>query len=155
MNNFLKLFIIPTIVASVFFIGVAPEDAFGQRGTRPSERAPTQVDSPTQRVPTQVDQPSGSSANEIQNPLGEGNDDLFAFIDTIINVVLRIGSVIAVLVVIYAGFLFVTAGGDEKKISTAKMTLLYAVIGIAILLGARALSTIIINTVTSVGEAAL
>ena len=143
----------PVLVTVMFTTAVFPDGAFAQpRGTK----VPTQVNPPANKVPTQVNSPEGSaSKNEIENPLGEGNDDLFAFIETIIDVVLRLGAVVAVLAIIYAGFLFVTARGDEKQLETAKKVLLYTVIGMAILLGARALSTIIINTVTSVGDAAL
>lgn len=96
----------------------------------------------------------GDGTGKITNPLGNKNSDLFSFIDTLIDAVLKLGSIVAVLAIIYAGFLFVTASGDEKKISTAKSVLLYAVIGIAILLGARALSAVIVNTVETVGKAA-
>jgi uncharacterized MnhB-related membrane protein len=40
-----------------------------------------------------------------------------------------------VLAIIYAGFLFVTASGNETKLETAKRALTYALIGTAILLG--------------------
>jgi type IV secretory pathway VirB2 component (pilin) len=60
---------------------------------------------------------------------------------------------VAVVAVILAGFMFVTAHGDEEKIKTAKKILLYAVIGMVILLGARMISEVIINTVTSVDNA--
>ena len=92
-----------------------------------------------------------SSGGKIENPLG--NDDLLGFVDTIIDAALKIGAVVAVLAVIFAGFKFVTAQGDEEAISTAKKTLLYAAIGIVILLGARAISTVIINTVQGVEDA--
>jgi type IV secretory pathway VirB2 component (pilin) len=92
--------------------------------------------------------------NTIANPLGNGNTDLFAFINNLIDAILKIGAIVAVLAIIYAGFLFVTARGDEKQLGTAKNVLLYSVIGIAILLGARVISSVIITTVKEVGSAA-
>lgn len=95
---------------------------------------------------------TSSGGNTINNPLD--NDDLIAFINSVIEAALMIGAVVAVMAVIFAGFMFVTAQGDEEKISTAKRTLLYAAIGIAILLGARLISDVITETVKSVDEAA-
>ena len=87
----------------------------------------------------------------IKNPLK--NDSLIAFINSIIDAALKLGAIVSVIAVILAGFMFVTAHGDEEKIKTAKKILLYAVIGMVILLGARMISEVIINTVTSVDKA--
>jgi len=90
------------------------------------------------------------SAENIKNPLGSTNS-LFGFLDKIIDALLQLGAVVAAVAVIYAGFMFVTAQGDEGKIKTAKATLLYTVIGLAILLGARVIASVIENTIRSVG----
>lgn len=94
-----------------------------------------------------------SSDGKICNPLGNGNDDLFALVNAVLDGVMKLGAILAVLAIIYSGFLFVTAGGDEGKIKTAKLVLLYTVIGAAILLGAKVIATVIQNTVTTVGNA--
>jgi len=90
------------------------------------------------------------SAQNIKNPLGSTNS-LFGFLNKIIDALLQLGAVVAAVAVIYAGFMFVTAQGDEGKIKTAKATLLYTVIGLAILLGARVIASVIENTIRSVG----
>ena len=64
------------------------------------------------------------------------------------SVVIPIGAVIAVLMIMYAGFLFVTARGDETQIKKAREAILYAVIGAAILLGAKLMATAIQSTIT-------
>lgn len=84
---------------------------------------------------------------EITNPFKGGND-LYAFIKTVIDKVLMpIGGVIAVIMIMYAGFTYVTAGGDPGKIKTANQMLLYTAIGAAILLGAWVISDAIQGTV--------
>ena len=93
-----------------------------------------------------------SGAGRLANPLG-GVTDIFTFINTILDAVLKLGAVLAVMAIIYAGFLFVTASGDDGQISTAKSVLLYTVIGIVILFGARIIAAVITNTVTSIGSA--
>lgn len=48
---------------------------------------------------------------------------------------------LAVIFIIYSGFLFVTAGGSEDKVKRAKTTLLWTLLGLAIVIGAYALAT--------------
>lgn len=84
---------------------------------------------------------------KIDNPF-KGGDNLMGFIETVIKEILMpIGGVIAVLVIMYAGFLYVTARGDTGKIKTAHDTLLYGVIGAAILLGAWVIAGAIGGTI--------
>lgn len=84
---------------------------------------------------------------KISNPFSGGND-LYAFIKTVIKEILMpIGGVIAVLMIMYAGFLYVTAGGNETKIKKAHEALLYSAIGAAILLGAWVIAEAIGGTI--------
>lgn len=84
--------------------------------------------------------PSGSStSNECTIP---------DFIKVVIEKILMpIGGVVAVLMVMWAGFLYVTAGGNENQIKKAHDALLSAVIGAAILLGAWVIATAIQGTI--------
>ena len=77
----------------------------------------------------------------IPNPLNSSISSIPALIRTIIDsILLPIGGVIAVLMIMYAGFLYVTARGNSSKIEKAHQALLWAVIGAAILLGALVIS---------------
>lgn len=60
---------------------------------------------------------------------------LSEIIGMIINVGLSLLGVIFVVLIIYAGFNWMTAGGDESKIETAKKTLSRAIIGLIIVAG--------------------
>lgn len=93
------------------------------------------------------DSGAGTSMNiKIDNPFKQ--DTIKGLIETIVNdILLPIGGVVAVLMIIYAGFLFVTARGNEAQITKAKDALLYAVIGAAILLGAWVISQAITTTI--------
>lgn len=53
----------------------------------------------------------------------------------ILGTLISLIGVVAVLVFIYAGFLWMTASGNEEKIAKAKQTMIYAVIGIAAVFG--------------------
>lgn len=87
---------------------------------------------------------------KINNPLGDSIKDIPSFIRALINIVLTIGVPIVVLAIIYAGFLFVTAQGNEEKLKTAKKTFMYTIIGAAILLGAFVIANAIRGTVEEI-----
>ena len=79
------------------------------------------------------------------NPLK--SDNVMDLISNILKLIVRIGALLAVFFIIYSGFLFVTARGDTSKIDEAKKTLLYTVVGTAILIGAEVLANVIRGTV--------
>jgi len=87
---------------------------------------------------------------KICNPLGpDGVNSIPAFIQKLLEGLLRIGIPIIALAIIYSGFLFVKAQGKPEEISKAKSALLYTLIGSAILLGSWAIAQLISNTVLS------
>ena len=99
-------------------------------------------------VPVVVLAQTGSGGPSFPNPFGNGITTLPKFIEEITNkVILPVGSVVVVIMVIYAGFLFVTAQGNEKKISDAKRGFMYAVIGALILLGSWVIANSIRGTI--------
>ena len=85
------------------------------------------------------------------NPLSF--DTLSEFLIAILNVVILIAFPIIVLFLIYAGFLFVSAQGNEEKIKLAKRIFLWTVIGALLILGASALSLAIKGTVEDIKKA--
>jgi len=89
----------------------------------------------------------------IPNPFKDSvGGSLNQLIRNIMNdIVLPIGGVLCVLAFIYAGFLYVTAQGNETQITKANTALLYAAIGTAILLGSWVLATAICETIGALG----
>ncbi len=84
------------------------------------------------------------------NPLKATNFE--TFVKDIANIVAAIGGVLAVIFIIYSGFLFVTAQGNEKQLEQAKTTFKWTIIGTAVLLGAYLIATAIVNLVESLGS---
>lgn len=68
----------------------------------------------------------------------------------IVNFFLGFLGLIAVVMIIYGGFLYVSAGGADEKIGKAKKIIMYAVVGIIVIL----LSFAIVNTVLGAGTGA-
>lgn len=86
----------------------------------------------------------------ISNPIGRANN-IYELITVLLEFIVKLGSVVVVFFVIYSGFLFVKAQGDPGKISEAKSTFTYTVIGGVILLGARVIASVIQNTASQLG----
>ena len=74
-------------------------------------------------------------------------EDFPTLIQSIATAVIQIGAPLAVLALIFAGFKFITGslGGDQKAISEAKKIFWWTLIGTAILVGAWAIATAVVN----------
>ena len=93
-----------------------------------------------------IGQPSVNMNIIINNPFKQ--DTIKGLIETIVNdILIPIGGVVAVIMIMWAGFLYVTARGDPGQIKKAHDALLWAVIGAAILLGAWVISQAIGKTI--------
>lgn len=99
---------------------------------------------------------NNGSGGQLCNPLGgcgaSGPSDLAQFIQLVLRAVMKIGAVVVVFFVVYSGFLFVTAQGNEEKLKKAKNAMLWTLVGAAILLGAELLATVITNTITNISK---
>ncbi len=63
----------------------------------------------------------------------------------IINVVLGLLAIIMVVLILYAGFLWMTAGGNAEQVDKAKLYIRNAIIGVIIILSSWAIATFVIN----------
>lgn len=89
---------------------------------------------------------SGTGGTRLINPLQSGAS-LESFLISILNFVIRIGTVVVILMLVYVGYLFVVARGNPGEIETAKKALLWTLIGALILLGSKAIAIGIEQTV--------
>lgn len=67
----------------------------------------------------------------------------------IIMVALQLLGVIALAIVVYAGFIWMTAGGNEEKITEAKKWLYAGIIGLALILSAYSIASFVIGALIS------
>lgn len=79
----------------------------------------------------------------IENPLKA--ETIGELITTVADFAMTIGLPIAIIFIIYSGFLFVSARGNEKKLETAKEAFKWSVIGAALIVGAKFLAEAIVN----------
>lgn len=141
--------------AYVFHVMVNTANGLVRYPASPSESTFTTLALPVQEQPNNPGENQGNQGNQantisdsdkLQNPLA-GVDTIPQFIAKIIDIVVKIATPILVLFFIYTGFLFIKAQGSEEGLKHAKDTLLYGVIGAAIILGAWVLAEAIQGTI--------
>ncbi|MFH1522984.1 MAG: fibronectin type III domain-containing protein [Patescibacteria group bacterium] len=81
----------------------------------------------------------------IQEGIGLGSSDPRTIAANIIRISLGFLGLIAVGMIMYSGWLWMTAGGNQEKIDKAKKILIGAIIGLVIILSSFAIVTFIIN----------
>lgn len=64
-----------------------------------------------------------------------------------LNLLMWIAGILAVVMIIYAGYLFVRSSNDSSKITSAKNIILYAVIGLIVIAAANVIVAFVIKTV--------
>src|SRR3989339_612996 len=83
--------------------------------------------------------------NAVGSELALGSKDIRETVGSIINVALGFLGVVAIVIVLIGGFKYMTAGGDETKVGTARKYIISGIIGLAIILSAYAITTFVIS----------
>jgi hypothetical protein len=89
---------------------------------------------------------AGASVNCEDKELSD--DQLGGGIKTVINILSVIVGAVSVIMIIIGGFRYVVSNGDSNSVSGAKNTILYAVVGLVIVLFAQILVRFILTGVT-------
>ncbi len=84
---------------------------------------------------------SGSTSGE-----GSGTQ-LASIISGIIGTALSLLGIIFLVLIVYSGYIYLTAAGDESKVETAKHTITRSIIGLAIVLCAFAISAFVVPAI--------
>lgn len=98
--------------------------------------------SPFERAQNLVNQ-TGTSAGLQNKPLEQ-------MVGGIINVVLGFLGIVLLGYLLYAGFLWMTAGGEEEKTKKAKGMISNAIIGLVIIVAAFAISSFVLGSLVNV-----
>jgi len=80
---------------------------------------------------TNVDIPSLSGDDVVRNGL---------------NIAYSLGATIAIIVIIVAGIMYTTSGGESAGITKAKNMILYAVIGLVVIIAAFAITNFVVTS---------
>ncbi len=94
----------------------------------------------------QTSGPIDSGTTVLPNPLGNAVTpaELAA---RVINILLGVVGIAALVVFVYGGVQYMFSGGNSQKVQSAKDTIVYATLGIAIILASRSLLQFIMKAV--------
>ena len=99
---------------------------------------------PTLANTGQLDQQDVAFFNSAGLP---ANVSLTRMIANIIEVALSFVGVILIILIIYAGFLWMTSAGNQEKISKARKIMVAAVVGVVIVFSAYAITVFVIDRI--------
>jgi chitodextrinase len=118
---------------------VVAHDAQGQLSLRSNTTsAMTQSGRNTSGIGSPETERAANDPGEVASPLIQ--NDIVCFLLGVLNAVARVLSPVVVLMVVYTGFLFATAQGNEAKIMAAKSALAWTIVGVVVVLGSIALT---------------
>jgi len=89
----------------------------------------------------------GEEGLVIENPLNPISD-IWQLILRIINIALNIAIYVCVILIVWAGFLWITSAGNEEKIKQAQKTLIWALVGLGVALIASGVPPLIYELIT-------
>jgi hypothetical protein len=80
---------------------------------------------------------------------GLGERDPRAIVASVVRIILGFLGIIAVIIILLGGFKWMTAGGNEDKVSEARKLIISGVIGLVIILAAFGIAQFVINGLMS------
>lgn len=80
---------------------------------------------------------TNKNTNPIYGPTG--------IIVKVTKVVALITGVMAVIFIMIGGFMYITSGGDSNRVNSAKNTILYALIGVVVILAAQSIIIFVVD----------
>lgn len=117
--------------------------------------AQSAVSAPVEGNKSAVSAPIQTKSNifTLQNPLNKNINSVGDLIQAFIEIITYLFIIFAVLMFIYVGFQYVTnaAQGNAKKIEELHKQLLWLVVGVAVVIGARVIIQVVINTISATG----
>jgi hypothetical protein len=90
----------------------------------------------------------GGTGTCLTSPLSSSLSSIPAFLSAALSAMVKIALPIITVFIVYSGFLFVTAQGNQAKLAIAKTNFFYAVLGALLILSAWVLANLIGGTVT-------
>jgi hypothetical protein len=96
-----------------------------------------------------IDQIAQAQEQELPNPLNVDTPE--EFIGNVIAGLLGISGVLALLMFVWGGILWLTAAGNPERIERGKKTLIWAIAGLVLIFSAYALVEVVIETLTGSG----
>ncbi len=91
----------------------------------------------------------GSSGTTFANQAGLSSGNLTSTIASIIKTIIGFLGIVAVVIILWGGFEWMTGGGNPEKVKQAKTRIIQGIIGLVIVIAAFAIAQFVINSITS------
>ena len=78
------------------------------------------------------------------------NSEIGKIAQNVVNIFSYVVGAIAVIMIIYGGFRYITSGGDSNSVGSAKNTLIYAIVGLVIVALAQIIVHFVLNQTSAV-----
>jgi len=86
------------------------------------------------------------SPNSFSNETGLGQRDPREIVARVVRIILGFLGVIAVIIILLGGFKWMTAGGNEEKVTEARKLIVSGIIGLVIVMAAFGIAQFVINS---------
>ncbi|KKR21273.1 MAG: hypothetical protein UT48_C0010G0021 [Parcubacteria group bacterium GW2011_GWE2_39_37] len=91
----------------------------------------------------------GGQEDELQIATGLGDRDPRIIIALLIRVALGFLGILVLMIILLAGFKWMTAGGDEERLADARKTFFSAIVGLIMILAAFAIAEFVIQAIST------
>lgn len=99
---------------------------------------------------------AGSNLQFTDNPTdqcaatsSDATDQINSIVHTIVNLLSAIVGIVAVIMIIVGGFRYITSGGNDASVTSAKNTILYAIIGLVVVALAQVIVRFTLSKLTN------
>lgn len=93
---------------------------------------------------------TGHSPGNVCSTFTTQESDINTLISAVINIFSIVVGIIAVIMIVFGGFRYITSGGDSTKVTSARNTILYAIIGLIIVALAQFIVKFVLKKATDV-----
>jgi hypothetical protein len=94
------------------------------------------------------------SGGECAAPAVDATTKVNELVELVINIFSVIVGIVAVIMIIFGGFKYITSGGDSSSVTGAKNTILYAIIGLVVVAMAQFIVRFVLQRVTQTSSTA-
>ncbi len=88
-----------------------------------------------------------SVTSNLEGITGVGDTSLLSWVKNILNLVIGLAGLVSVAILIFAGYGFITANGDEDKIAKSTKSLTFAIVGLVICLISVLIVTFVLDKI--------
>jgi hypothetical protein len=92
---------------------------------------------------------NGPGAGLCTSTTGVDQNSIGALASKVVDLFSIVVGAVAIIMIIYGGFRYITSGGDSNRVGSAKNTLIYAIVGLIIVALAQVIVHFVLNTSSS------